>query len=175
MTKRRGNSVRRSLSRGADARGTSAVPDSGRDAYDKSVKSTTGTYGIEFVTAYEKATERDVELRESYGKSLISGTVGVPADMITMKLKKSSGQQTLTALDEVFYVYVGKQVYGKLSIRTQRVLRHTDLIFIYQSKARSPKPPRESYSRKSNYSKKSRSQISQTKRQSYRNRRQGRN
>ena len=161
------NSVNRSIGRGAGARGTSQISNNGKDAYRKSKQSTKGTYRVEFTKMYEGVSEKDIELRKTYGKDLISLNVGVPADMITLRTKKDNSNQTVTALDEVFYVKVGKDNYGKLSIRTQRLRRSNLLIFVFQVKKNAPKPPQKSFSRPRTYNKKSRSQKSQTSRSSW--------
>lgn len=167
-------SIRRSLARGGSARGTSALPDVGRDAYALSRKSTKGHYRVEFTQVFERVTDKDIELREVYGKDLVSGNIGVPVEMITLQPKRKTGEQTLTALDEVFYVKVGKDIYGKLSIRTQRLWKSSNLIFVFQAKKNAPKPPQKAFSRTRGFKKRTTSQRSQTNRQSYRRRRKGR-
>jgi hypothetical protein len=167
------NSVTRSMARGAGARGTTGLNENGQDAYKKSRQSNKGHYRIEFTEVFEKMTEKDVELRRKYGTDLVAANVGVPADMITLKAKKSSGEQTLTSRDEVFYVKVGKDNYGKLSIRTQRLWKSTTLIFVFQVKKNAIKPPQKSYSRKTGYKKRTASQKAQASRNSYNNRRGG--
>ncbi|AXH71196.1 hypothetical protein BSP36_150 [Bacillus phage BSP36] len=166
------NSVSRSMSRGAGARGTSAIPNSGREAYTKSRQSTRGHYRIEFTQVYENMTEKDVELRKVYGVDLVAGNLGVPIDMITLKAKKKTAQ-TLTSLDEVFYVKVGQDTCGKLSIRTQRLWKGSILIFVFQKKKTAIKPPQKAFSRNKGYKKRTASQKSQASRNSYNKRRGG--
>ncbi|AYJ76343.1 hypothetical protein BSP12_157 [Bacillus phage BSP12] len=166
------NSVTRAMARGAGARGTSAVPNSGREAYDKARKSTKGHYRVEFTQVYENMTEKDVELRKVYGVDLVAGNLGVPVDMVTLQTKKKT-EQTLTALDEVFYVKVGQDVCGKLSIRTQRLWKGSILIFVFQLKKTALKPPQKAFSRKRGYKKRTASQKSQASRDSYNKRRGG--
>lgn len=150
------------------------INDNGADAYKRSRQSNKGHYRVEFTQVYENMTEKDVDLREVYGKDLVAGNIGVPADMITLVSKKKTGEQTLTALDEVFYVKVGKDNYGKLSIRTQRLRKAAMLIFIFQAKKTAPKPPQKSYSRKVGFKKRTASQKSEASRKSYRTRSGGR-
>ncbi|AMQ66658.1 hypothetical protein BH753_gp176 [Bacillus phage Shbh1] len=169
------NFVKRSMARGAEARGTSAIPDSGRDAYSQARKSLKGHYRVAFTRTYERMTEKDIELRSTYGKDLISAYVGVPTDMITLKKKRTTTDHvTLTSLDEVYYVKVGKDTYGKLSVRTQRLWKNNLLIFVYQEKKVAPKPPQKAFSRKVGFKKKTTSQKSQSSRKSYNSRRKGR-
>lgn len=167
------NSVRRSIARGGDARGTSAMPDTGREAYAQSRKSTKGHYRVEFTQVYDNMTEKDIELREVYGRDLVSGNVGVPIDMITLQKRGKTGKQTLTALDEIYYVKVGRDIYGKLAIRTQRLWKSNTLIFVFQVKRNAPKPPQKAFSRNRGFQKRTASQKAQASRQSYRNRRSG--
>jgi hypothetical protein len=167
------NSVRRSMARGASARGTSGINENGADAYKKSRQSNKGHYRVEFSQMYENMTERDIELRHTYGRDLVALNVGVPADMITLRKKKQGGEQTLTSRDEVFYVKVGKDNYGKLSIRTQRLWKTTALMFVFQVKKSAVKPPVKAYSRSKGFKKQTTSQRSQNNRQSYRKRRGG--
>lgn len=168
------NSVTRSMARGAAARGTTGLNDNGRDAYKKSKQSTKGHYRVEFTKMYEDMTDKDVDLRKEYGKQLVAANVGVPADMITLKVKRNPGdQQTLTCRDEVFYVKVGTDNYGKLSIRTQRLRKSSALIFVFQVKKNAIKPPQKSYSRVRGYKKRTVSQKAQASRKSYNTRRGG--
>jgi hypothetical protein len=167
------NSVRRSAARGADSRGTTGINHNGSDAYRQARKSTKGHYRVEFTHVYEKMTDKDVELRKTYGRDLVAGSVGVPIDMVTLKPKKESGDQTLTSLDEVFYVKVGQDNYGKLSIRTQRLWKSSNLIFVFQAKKNAIKPPQKAFSRNKGFKKKTVSQKSQASRKSYQNRRGG--
>jgi len=170
------NSVTRSIARGAAARGdgVNGVHENGKDAYKRSRQSTKGNYRIAFTELFEKVTERDLSLKHTYAKDLLSNYLKVPVDMITLKVKRKP-QQTLTSVDEVFYVKVGSDIYGKVSIRVQRVLRGNMLIFIFQEKKAALKPPTKSYSRKTGFKKKTSSQISQTKRKSYHSRQGGTN
>lgn len=71
-------------------------------------------------------------LKLEYGKDLVSSYTGVPADMI--KLRKKKEEQTLASLDTVYYVSIGKEPVGKLSIRAQRRFREVGLTFIYLEK-----------------------------------------
>lgn len=167
------NSVTRSMARGAGARGTTGLNENGKDAYKKSRQSNKGHYRIEFTQVYDKMTEKDIELRKTYGVDLVAANVGVPADMITLKAKKQIGEQSLTCRDEVFYVKVGKDNYGKLSIRTQRLWKTTTLIFIFQVKKNAIKPPQKPYSRKASFKPQSTSQKAEANRRSYRNRKGG--
>lgn len=167
-------SVQRSISRGVGARGTGTnnINGNGADAFKKSKQSTKGHYRIAFSHVYEKMTERDVSLRVTYMKDLLADYIGVPVDMLSLKPKKAPSP-TLTSRDEVFYVKVGKDIYGKCSIRTQRLWKNNLLVFVFQEKKAALKPPKKSYSRSGSFKKKTTSQVSQTKRQSYHSRKGG--
>lgn len=167
------NNVRRSMARGAGARGTTGITNNGTDAYKQALKSNKGHYRIEFTKTFENMTDKDVELRFTYGKDLVAGNVGVPADMIKLRAKKTSGEQTLTALDEVFYVKVGNVNYGKLSIRTQRLRKNALLIFVFQIKKTALKPPQAAYSRNKGFKKRTTGQKQQASRKSYNSRKGG--
>lgn len=169
------NSIKRSIARGASARGTTGINQNGADAYNQARKSTRGHYHIDFSKVYENMTEKDIELRRTYGKDLVAQSLGVPADMVTIKLKRQGLQQTLTSMDEVFYVKVGQDTAGKLSIRTQRLRKNSLLMFIFQVKKTALKPPQKAFSRTKGFKKKTASQKSQTSRDSYRTRRGGKN
>jgi hypothetical protein len=172
MTKKP-NSVSRSMARGAGARGTTGINTNGADAHNQARKSTKGHYRVEFSKVFEDMTEKDVELRHTYGKDLVAMNLGVPVDMVTFKAKKKVPAQTLTAMDEVFYVKVGADTAGKLSIRTQRLRKSTMLMFVFQVKKVALKPPQKAFSRKVGFKNKTSSQKSQTKRNSYNSRRGG--
>lgn len=173
MSKNKYNSVRRSMARGSGARGTTGLNNNGVDAYKQARKSLKGHYRIAFTQVYEGMTEKDIELRQTYAKDLVAGYVGVPIDMIHLRPKKKTGEQTLTALDEVYYVKVGQDNYGKLSIRTQRLWKGSNLIFVFQEKKNAYKPPQKSFSRNRGFGKRSASRKAQTSRNSYNNRRGG--
>lgn len=175
MGKDKSNSVKRSVARGAGARGTSGINDNGKDAYKKARQSTKGHYRVEFTQVYENMTDRDISLRKIYGKDLVAGSVGVPTDMITLIPKRKGAAQTLTALDEVFYVKVGQDTAGKLSIRTQRLRKHSLLIFVFQIKKNALKPPQKAFSRNRGFKPRTASQKAEASRKSYRKRRGGKN
>jgi|SRR5699024_5288220 len=164
------NIFNRSVSRGVNQRGNSSLGSASKEAFDISKKSTLGHYRVEFTNCIYKATERDIQLRRKYGIDLISNYVGVPIDMINLKDKTKEAKQTLTSVDEVFYVKVGKDNYGKLSIRTQRTWRGVTLVFVFQAKKNAIKPPKKSFSRKPNYKPRTKGQKQQASRKSYQNR-----
>jgi len=177
MAKKKGDysegSIRRSMARGAGARGQNALNSNGSDAFNVVRRSTKGHYRIEFMNVYENRTNKDVELRITYGKDLVAQHIGVPIDMVTLKQKKTNGNQTLTSLDEVFYVKVGQDVAGKLSIRTQRLWKKSNLIFIFQAKKIALKPPQKAFVRSKGFKKRTTSQIAESKRKGYHKRRGG--
>jgi hypothetical protein len=147
----------------------------GTDAYNQSLKSAKGHYKLEFTQMYEHLSERDIDLRYTYAKDLLSNNIGVPTHMINLKPKRTESlQPTLTARDEIFYVRVGNVIYGKMSIRTQRLRRNLVLIFIFQVKKISIKSPQKSFTRPMRLTKRTQSQRSQTNRKSYNARRGGR-
>lgn len=166
------NSVSRSVARGAGARGTSGINNNGAEAYNQARKSTKGHYRVEFSRVFEDMTDKDVQLRLTYGKDLVAGNLGVPVDMLTLR-KRKAPTQTLTSTDEVFYVKVGADTAGKLSIRTQRLRKTTLLMFVFQVKKVALKPPQKAFSRKVGFKNKTTSQKSQTKRNSYNSRKGG--
>ncbi|QZA69064.1 hypothetical protein 278BB001_120 [Bacillus phage 278BB001] len=173
--KKKPNSVTRAMSRGVGARGTSATPNSGKDAHSQARKSTRGHYRVEFTEVFERMTEKDIELRKTYGIDLVAGNLKVPTDMVTLRAKKKTGEQTLTSLDEVYYVKVGQETCGKLSIRTQRLWKSSNLIFVFQIKKTALKPPQKAFSRNKGFKKRTASQKSQASRNSYNKRRGGKN
>ncbi|BAN59639.1 hypothetical protein N374_gp194 [Bacillus phage phiNIT1] len=120
-------------------------------------------------------TEKDIELRKTYGIDLVAGNLKVPTDMVTLRAKKKTGEQTLTSLDEVYYVKVGQETCGKLSIRTQRLWKSSNLIFVFQIKKTALKPPQKAFSRNKGFKKRTTSQKSQASRNSYNKRRGGKN
>lgn len=162
------------MARGVEARGTTGVNSNGRYAYKQSRRSNKGHYRLEFSKTYKDMTEKDIELRKTYAKDLIAGSLGCPSDMITLRQKRNTGEQSLTARDEVFYVKVGQDTAGKLSIRTQRLWKTTLLMFVFQVKQIAPKPPQKAFSRSRGYKKQTTSQRSQASRRSYNKRRGGR-
>jgi len=162
--------IDRSISRGAEARGLPGVHSNGKDAVNKAKKSTKGKYHVAFSKMYESLSERDIELRFTYGKDLVSAEVGVPSDMITLDSRRKVGKQTLTSRDEIFYVKVGTYIYGKLSIRTQRTWKGNILIFVYQSKKSHTSKTKKPFSGMMGWKKQTPSQKAQSARNAYNNR-----
>ena len=128
--------MKRSIARGHDGRNyqNKTITSNGADAIENRKRSKKGNYVPEFVEMYSKVSSKDVELRYEYGKDLLSKHLGVRRDLVKLEEKRDGTINTVTSRDEVFFVYVGLQVAGKLSIRTQRTWRSTDLLFIFQVK-----------------------------------------
>lgn len=105
----------------------------GLEAQKKSLKGTYA-YVVQTTREYKDVTEADIELRAKYGKSLISNYTSTDKKLI--KLNKKITSNTLTMLNEVYYVYLGGQAYGKLSISVQRTPRGRKMTFILTKKAR---------------------------------------
>lgn len=169
------NSFNRSKSRGTEARGMTGLNGNGKDAYKKSLQSTKGHYRVAFTRSFSQVTEKDVELRKKYAIDLISEEIAVPADIITLRAKRDSGEQTITARDEVFYVKVGTTNCGKISIRTQRHWKGTILMFIFQTKGAPLREKKKGFTRNVGYKKRSKSQVQASKRKAYNNRKGGTN
>lgn len=104
----------------------------GRKGVNTFKNSNKGYYHVAFTDRYNKVTERDIELKESYARDSISKYANIPRDLINLQEKKST--QTTTALDTVYYVKVGQTTLGKVSIRVQRLFTHTNLLIIFQEK-----------------------------------------
>lgn len=103
-----------------------------RNNLKKQRQSHKGYYKLGFVEPFTGMTERDLEIRQEYSKDLISKFCGVPKDMVYFR--KKSSKQTIVSLDEVFYVKIGKETVGKLSIRIQRMFKTNNMTIIYQEK-----------------------------------------
>lgn len=95
-------------------------------------RKTKGYYVVEFIENIRKATDKDISFRINYAKEYLSSYLRVPVQVLKLNLKQD--KQTLTTLDEVYYVVAGQFVVGKMSIRTQRAFNRNTLTFIYQSK-----------------------------------------
>lgn len=134
MTK--GSSMNRSVSRGHSARNThkSSVIDNGKNAIENRKRSKSGTYKADFVEMYDKVTEKDVDLKYTYALDLLSKHLGVRREVVKLDEKRAKEIIGTTYLDEVFYVYVGSTVAGKISIRVQRSWKSITLLFIFQTK-----------------------------------------
>lgn len=105
---------------------------SGKEAFKKRKQGTKGFYKLAFIETYENVTENDVEIRRKYAIDAIARYVGVPNKMVS--LRKKSTNQTLTSLDEVFYVKLGVDTIGKVSLRVQRMFSRVNLDIIFQEK-----------------------------------------
>lgn len=103
----------------------------GTEAREKRLDSKS-TYIIETSREYRDVTEADIELRAKYGKSLVSNYTSTDKKLIRITKKESN--QTLTMLNEVYYVYLGGKAYGKLAISIQRTFRGNSMTFILSRK-----------------------------------------
>lgn len=103
----------------------------GREASRKNLNSKS-RYSIQTSREYRNLTEADVELRRKYGLSLIANYTNTEKKLIRMDKKITN--QTLTSLNEVYYVYMSGKAYGKLAINVQRTYRGTTITFILMKK-----------------------------------------
>ena len=108
-----------------------------KDNIKKERQSHKGYYELAFVEAFNSMTEKDIDIRQGYAKDLISQYLSVPEEYITFR--KKSEKKTLISIDEVFYVRVGTDTVGKLSIRVQQLFKDASMTFIFQEKALRPK------------------------------------
>jgi len=167
------NFVRRSIARGAAARGIgNKISDVGADAHKIAKKSNKGHYYIRFTKNYQGVSEKDVELRVKYAKDLLSAELAVPVEAITFK-QKSKPKQTLTSLDCVYYVKVGSITTGKMSIRVQRLWKSINLLFIYQEKKSALKPVKKGVGTLQPFKKKTKSQMADEANKADRKRKDG--
>ena len=108
-----------------------------KDNIKKERKSHKGYYELAFVEGFSNMSDKDVDIRQEYGRDLISKYLNVPEDYITFR--KKSSKNTMISVDEVFYVKVGTDTVGKLSIRVQKLFKEASLTFVFQEKAIRPK------------------------------------
>lgn len=99
----------------------------GREAYRKNL-SPKSNYVVKTSREYRNLTEEDVELRRKYGLSLVSNYTNTDKKFIRMDKKITN--QTLTSLNEVYYIYRAGNAYGKLAISVQRTHRGISMTFI---------------------------------------------
>lgn len=100
-------------------------------------KSKKGFYQVAFTKEYKGLSSRDIELKNEYGKDLVSKYTGCPKEVL--HLQRKSEKTGLTAIDTVYYIKEGKYTIGKLAIREQQTFRDLGLIFIYLTKESKPK------------------------------------
>ena len=102
------------------------------DATKKRRQSKRGHYHVAFVKEYADLSEKDFELKEEYGKDLVSLHEAIPYDIINLLKKEET--ITVSSVDSVYYVREGLEVVGKLSIRAQRRFRDLGLVYVYMTK-----------------------------------------
>lgn len=108
------------------------VTDEGRHAKNRAKKMKKGRYSLAFTKSYEGLTDNELNNRLTYAQQLIGDYIHTPMDMIRLEEKEFTvGYASRT---EVYYVYVGKMVAGKVSIRVQRARNLNYLRFAYQVK-----------------------------------------
>jgi hypothetical protein len=166
------NFFTRSKARGVEARGTTQINSHGKFANEKAKQKKEGTYRVSFTEVFDRVTEKDIQLRKQYALNLISTYLYAYEHLLHLEAKTKEGKQTASALDEVFYVKFGKEVLGKVSIRTQRGLRFNSLYFVFQQK-HTNRPPSESYKQDGGYKKATKSRQSDQNRRSARKRAEG--
>lgn len=87
--------------------------------------------------SFSNISEQEIDLRESYAKSLVSNRCGIPLRQVYLELNSTT--QTSTSLNEVYLIRNGKNSFGKVSVRVQRTFRGNDLYFVIQKKRRKMK------------------------------------
>lgn len=106
--------------------------------FDKRSKSTKGYYEIAFTEPFSRLTERDLSLKQEYAKDAIGRYYGIHKQFVQLR-KKSSNVSGIN-LDEVYYVMVGKQPVGKISIRIKRLTKtNAHMVLAYQHKREVPR------------------------------------
>jgi len=109
-----------------------------RKSYANKRKSTKGYYYLAFTEPFERLTDRDIELRRDYAKDAVARYYGISKDLIN--LRKKSRESEGVSLDEIYYVNVGKEPVGKISLRISRFSGDNNhMILIYQNKRATPK------------------------------------
>ncbi|MBT9670506.1 hypothetical protein GPK34_00445 [Secundilactobacillus kimchicus] len=88
-----------------------------------------GLYDEGFNTTLRDATDKDIELAEHYGIELVSQYHKVLMPLIHLIEKRSTS--TLTSNEKVYYVAVGKTIWGKLSISIQQIPNYKNTIWYY--------------------------------------------
>lgn len=91
-----------------------------------------GIYKVAITQGYKDLTEEEVDLRTSYARSIIANYYSTPKE--TFHLRRQTRKQTLSSVDEVYYVKQLNKALGKISIRTQRTFSGVDMIFVYRVK-----------------------------------------
>lgn len=168
------NYIRRSARRGVSPRNTLGATKNGVNATNVAKKSKKGHYKIAFNKTFENVTDLDIELRKVYAKDLIADYLHIPTDMIMLDPKNKGTEQSLSSLDETFYVRKGKEICGKLSIRTQRMIKGNILFFIFQTKGSRANSKQKNFSRNIGFSKLTKGRKNHLNRKSYNKRRQKR-
>ncbi|AKA61353.1 hypothetical protein BH792_gp103 [Staphylococcus phage Stau2] len=88
-----------------------------------------------FVKRFDNVTATDIKIQKKYALDLISEAVNIKKKYLVMK-QKGKLTQTILHTDRVYYVYRGKKLIGKCSIREQRTFRGTHLIYIFSTRHR---------------------------------------
>ena len=104
----------------------------GKGSFKKRRKSTKGYYKVAFIESYTDITENDLAIKDKYLIDAVSRHLGVPKEMVS--LRKKSTNQTLASLDEVYYVKIGVDTMGKVSMRTQRMATKINMEIVYQER-----------------------------------------
>lgn len=88
--------------------------------------------------SFRDLTQRDIELRESYGLDLVSKYMNENLKLLHLEEKKS--MQTLLGRTEVFYVRKAKYNIGKLTINYKTDLKNkTSMSYVFQTRSFYPR------------------------------------
>lgn len=98
----------------------------------KRSKSKNGQYTTAITKRYEHITDNDLELKESYGISLIARFHQIKRNYLHLEPYNDNFNKTSQTYN--YYVRMGKSIIGKLSIRIQYSLNGTHLIYNYMKK-----------------------------------------
>ena len=92
-------------------------------------------YKLLFTKRFDYVSQKDIQLQKKYALNLISDSLGVKEEFLTLKQKGKKVEEILHT-DRVFYVHRGKKLIGKCSIREQRTFQGTHLIFVFKTRHR---------------------------------------
>ena len=129
----------------------------GSNAQQAMRRSQKGHYYVVASKAYSPMSDRDVELRKDYARSLASEKLHTPVATIRLE-PKGKPKTGLTTLDEVYIIKRGVDVIGKVSIRVQVTFSSTTMIIVVFEKRIKAKETRRNTDASRGYTKKSKTQ-----------------
>lgn len=104
----------------------------GKHSHSTQRKSNKGYYKLAFVEPFTNLTQRDIDLKKEYALDAIGRFYDTNKSLL--HLRKKEENQSYLAIDTIYYVRLGKEPIGKVSIRVTKLFNTNSMTIVYQEK-----------------------------------------